>query len=108
MVFEMAATLTCHPTKSSIICSKLVEAHMHDQGLAGALWAGVRRTLISSVALICLALLAARSGVADDTALRDGHADRQAWETWFGGLSGTYRDGATFWASHRSEPNPPD
>jgi hypothetical protein len=42
------------------------------------------------------------------TAFREGHADRQAWESWFGGLSGAYRDGAEFWASHRSEPRIPD
>jgi hypothetical protein len=42
------------------------------------------------------------------TAFQNGHADRQAWESWFGGLSGTYRAGAEFWASHRNDPDPPD
>lgn len=56
-------------------------------------------------------LLPFQPALADEAAtpaFRDGHTDRQAWETWFGGLSGTYRDGAEFWASHRSDPNPPD
>jgi hypothetical protein len=46
--------------------------------------------------------------LADETAFRDGHADRQAWEAWFNGLSGVFRAGAEFWASHRSGPSPPD
>ena len=41
-------------------------------------------------------------------AFRDGHPDRQAFETWFNGLSGPYHDGAEFWVSQRSDPNPPD
>ena|SRR5665213_963132 len=41
------------------------------------------------------------------SAFRAGHADRQAWETWFDNLSGSVRAGAEFWASHRSDPNPP-
>jgi hypothetical protein len=40
-------------------------------------------------------------------AFRDGHADRQAWEAWFAGLSGIYRAGAEFWAGHRSDPKAP-
>jgi CHAT domain-containing protein len=42
------------------------------------------------------------------SAFRDGRADRQAWETWFEGLSSAYRDGAEFWASRRSDPSPPE
>lgn len=35
-----------------------------------------------------------------------GHADRQAFEAWFGGLSGEQRAGAEFWAKERSDPKP--
>jgi hypothetical protein len=41
-------------------------------------------------------------------AYRDGQADRQVWETWFGGLSGVYQTGAEYWAAHRSDPTPPN
>jgi hypothetical protein len=35
---------------------------------------------------------------------QQGYADRMAWENWFNGLSGgTYRNGAEFWAEHRSD-----
>jgi hypothetical protein len=36
-----------------------------------------------------------------------GLADRQQWERWYGALSGSYLDGASFWAAHRSDPKPP-
>jgi len=35
-----------------------------------------------------------------------GTADRQAWEAWFGGLSGDYQRGAFFWAGQRSLARP--
>src|SRR5438876_11169142 len=37
----------------------------------------------------------------------DGRADRRGWETWFNGLTGDFREGAEFWAAHRSDPQPP-
>jgi len=40
------------------------------------------------------------------TAYQQGAADRAAWEGWFGGLSGPYRDGAEYWAGQRSLPRP--
>jgi formylglycine-generating enzyme required for sulfatase activity len=36
----------------------------------------------------------------------DGLADRRAWERWFSGLSGAFKDGAEFWAAQRSTPRP--
>lgn len=39
-------------------------------------------------------------------AYQKGQADRQAWETWFGGLTGDYRAGAEWWAGQRSLPHP--
>lgn len=39
-------------------------------------------------------------------AFDEGAGDRRAWEEWFGGLSGSYRDGAEYWASQRSLPKP--
>jgi hypothetical protein len=36
----------------------------------------------------------------------EGAADRRAWETWFGGLSGAYKDGAEYWTGQRSTPQP--
>jgi len=39
-------------------------------------------------------------------AFRQGHTDRQAWETWFGALTGDYRAGAEWWAGERSLPRP--
>jgi restriction system protein len=35
-----------------------------------------------------------------------GQADRQAWEIWFGTVTGNYRAGAEWWAGHRSLPSP--
>ena len=37
---------------------------------------------------------------------RQGQADRQRWETWFGTLTGDYRSGAEYWAGNRSVLNP--
>jgi hypothetical protein len=37
----------------------------------------------------------------------DGKQDRRAWEAWFAGLSGDFRQGADWWAGVRSTPNPP-
>lgn len=37
---------------------------------------------------------------------QQGLADRRNWETWFAGLTGDYRSGAEYWASHRSLPRP--
>ncbi len=36
----------------------------------------------------------------------DGQADKRSWNTWFGSLSGDYRDGAEYWASVRSNRKP--
>jgi len=46
------------------------------------------------------------AGPSASPAFAQGVTDRQAWETWFAGLSGQYRAGAEFWASQRSLPNP--
>lgn len=35
-----------------------------------------------------------------------GAADRRAWELWFDGLRGVYREGAFFWSGQRSLPKP--
>lgn len=35
-----------------------------------------------------------------------GLRDRRAWEWWFAGLAGAFKDGAEYWASHRSTPQP--
>ena len=35
-----------------------------------------------------------------------GVADRTAWENWFNGLEGDFKNGAFFWAGQRSLPNP--
>jgi len=48
---------------------------------------------------------AANNGASGETAFQTGLADRSAWEAWYGGLSGDYRNGATFWASQRSLPH---
>jgi hypothetical protein len=37
---------------------------------------------------------------------QEGQADRRAWEAWFNGQSGDYRNGAEYWAAHRSLRNP--
>jgi hypothetical protein len=37
----------------------------------------------------------------------EGLADRQAWEHYFGTMSGPEKEGAEWWASHRSDPNNP-
>lgn len=77
-------------------------------GRAIAIWSAFRFGLIF-VALD--AVMPFQPTLADEAAtpaFRDGRADRQAWETWFNGLSGTYQAGAEFWASHRSDPSPPD
>lgn len=39
-------------------------------------------------------------------AFRQGQADRQTWESWFGKQTGDYRTGAEYRAGHRSVPNP--
>ena len=40
------------------------------------------------------------------TAFQDGLHDRTAWERWFAGISGEFRDGAEYWAGQRSLPGP--
>lgn len=47
------------------------------------------------------------SSTAESQAFQDGLAQRRKWEAWFSGLTGDYRDGASFWASHRSDHSPP-
>ena len=39
-------------------------------------------------------------------AYRQGQADRQSWEAWFGSQTDDYRVGADYWASQRSLPRP--
>ncbi len=39
-------------------------------------------------------------------AFRQGLADRKAWEDWFAGTSGDYRNGALYWTGQRSTPHP--
>jgi hypothetical protein len=46
------------------------------------------------------------SGAQPPPAFEQGLADRRAWETWFSSLSGPYREGAFYWSSQRSLPNP--
>lgn len=43
--------------------------------------------------------------VATSPKFGQGMADRQAWETWFAGLSGEFKAGALFWAGQRSLPH---
>jgi hypothetical protein len=38
--------------------------------------------------------------------LAEGSADRRVWENWFAGLTGTFREGAEYWAGQRSLPRP--
>jgi hypothetical protein len=40
------------------------------------------------------------------TEFTDGLSDRRAWEQWFGGLTGEFREGASFWSGQRSLPKP--
>ena len=40
-------------------------------------------------------------------AFQQGLADRTGWENWFDQHSGSFADGAAFWAGHRSDANPP-
>jgi hypothetical protein len=49
-----------------------------------------------------LSIAAAETG-----AYSQGVADRQKWEAWFNALSGSYHEGAEWWASVRSLPRPP-
>lgn len=39
----------------------------------------------------------------DSSAFTAGTEDRKAWETWFASLSGDIKDGAEWWANHRSD-----
>jgi hypothetical protein len=39
-------------------------------------------------------------------AYEEGFADRRAWEWWFTGLTGAYKEGAEFWTSQRSTSRP--
>lgn len=43
----------------------------------------------------------------DQPAFREGHTDRRNWEMWFARQSGTFREGAEFWAGHRGDRSPP-
>jgi hypothetical protein len=65
------------------------------------------RALWTSALVLAGAQLPLHLAIADETAFRDGHADRQRWEAWFAGLSGASREGAEFWASHRSDRTSP-
>jgi len=40
------------------------------------------------------------------SAFQQGFADRKAWEDWFQGTSGVYRDGAFYWSAQRSLSHP--
>ncbi len=52
-------------------------------------------------------VMTAAASAADASAFDEGHADHVAFEAWFNSISGPFRDGAAFWAAHRSDPNPP-
>ncbi len=39
-------------------------------------------------------------------AYEEGLADRRAWENWFAGLMGAFKDGAEYWTGQRSIPKP--
>jgi hypothetical protein len=43
---------------------------------------------------------------ASSRAHEQGFADRRAWEWWFGGLAGAFKDGAEYWSGQRSTPHP--
>lgn len=72
-------------------------------GPAGTLF---RNFIVTQAAIIGFALtiiILSNGGVGlPSEAFRHGAADRDAWEEWFAGLSGDYRDGAKFWATVRS------
>ena len=52
------------------------------------------------------ALSITASAPLDATAFQAGQTDRNAWETWFNGLTGDAHAGAEFWAGQRSQPHP--
>jgi hypothetical protein len=70
----------------------------------------LRAVVVSLIGVTALSI--PQTSPADESmtspAFRDGLADRQAWEAWFGELTGTFRLGAEFWASHRSDSRRPD
>jgi len=43
---------------------------------------------------------------AESPSFLDGQRDRHSWETWFAATTGDYREGASWWAEHRSLPQP--
>jgi hypothetical protein len=45
--------------------------------------------------------------VKDFLAYSQGQADMRSWLSWFGGLSGAYRDGADWWTGQRNRRSPP-
>jgi hypothetical protein len=47
-----------------------------------------------------------RATIIVSPAFAQGFADRQTWETWFGGLSAEYKAGAEFWSGQRSLQHP--
>jgi hypothetical protein len=68
---------------------------------------------ISAVAVLTPTLVLAQTTAplpqptaAVSPAFAKGLADRQAWEAWYGGLSGQSKTGAEFWAGQRSLPHP--
>ena len=67
-----------------------------------------RHLAISMIAIAsCYAQSSAASGqeVSRSAAWSDGHADRLKWENWIAAQTGEYRNGAEYWASHRSVPD---
>jgi hypothetical protein len=68
-------------------------------------------TLLVVLALMLPRTVSAQADITGNSAMqsqsyRDGMADRITWETWYGALAGADRDGATYWASHRSVAHP--
>ena len=63
---------------------------------------------VSAARLASIAPLTRRGQPADDhaSAYQQGHADRVAWEEWFGTLGGDARLGAEYWTGERHKPAP--
>ena len=60
-----------------------------------------------SVSILITGTTGIATSLSATSAFEDGRADRNAWETWFAGLTGDFRDGAEFWAARRSDPQQP-
>jgi hypothetical protein len=64
------------------------------------------RNILFGTAVALTTLTGAAHADAPTTEFQQGLADREAWESWFNGLSGEYRSGAYFWSGQRSLPDP--